>query len=57
MASPIQLASAFVYGPYYVVAHWFDKRSGLAYGIVALGSSVGGTAFPIAARYLMPLVG
>lgn len=30
-----------------VVAHWFEKRRGLASGITFVGSSVGGIAFPL----------
>jgi MFS family permease len=40
-----------------VVAHWFQKRRGLAMGLVATGSSLGGTVFPIAVKYLLPRVG
>lgn len=40
-----------------VVGHWFSKRRGLALGLTALGSSCGGTVYPIAARQLIPLVG
>ncbi|KAE9407339.1 MFS general substrate transporter [Gymnopus androsaceus JB14] len=36
---------------------WFRRRRGLAMGITALGSSVGGTIFPIAAQNLIPKVG
>ena len=40
-----------------VVAHWFKKRRGFAMGVVAVGSSIGGTSFPIAAKNLIPIVG
>ncbi|KIY61531.1 MFS general substrate transporter [Cylindrobasidium torrendii FP15055 ss-10] len=40
-----------------VVAHWFKKRRGLAMGIMAVGSSLGGTLIPIAARNLIPRIG
>ncbi|KAI0371653.1 MFS general substrate transporter [Pilatotrama ljubarskyi] len=38
-------------------AHWFKRRLGLALGIMALGSSLGGTCFPIAVRNLVERVG
>ncbi|CDO68627.1 hypothetical protein BN946_scf184996.g58 [Trametes cinnabarina] len=38
-------------------AHWFKRRLGLALGIMALGSSLGGTCFPIAVRNLVQRVG
>ncbi|KAK1221521.1 hypothetical protein PQX77_015640 [Marasmius sp. AFHP31] len=40
-----------------IVGHWFKKRRGLAIGLVALGSSIGGTVFPIATRRLIIQVG
>ncbi|KAI6162596.1 MFS general substrate transporter [Pisolithus thermaeus] len=40
-----------------VVSHWFSKKKGLALGITAIGSSLGGTLFPIAGQNLIPLVG
>lgn len=39
------------------MAHWFKKRRGFAFGIVAVGSSIGGTVLPIVAKNLLPLVG
>ncbi|KAI0823576.1 MFS general substrate transporter [Trametes gibbosa] len=38
-------------------AHWFKHRLGFALGIMALGSSLGGTCFPIAVRNLIERVG
>ncbi|KAI0332536.1 MFS general substrate transporter [Cubamyces sp. BRFM 1775] len=38
-------------------AHWFKRRLGFALGIMALGSSLGGTCFPIAVRNLVQTVG
>ena len=38
-------------------AHWFKRRLGLALGIMALGSSVGGTLYPIIVRNLMEKLG
>ncbi|KAF8875255.1 MFS general substrate transporter [Mucidula mucida] len=40
-----------------VLAHWFKRRRGLATGLMAVGSSIGGTIIPIAARNLIPKVG
>jgi hypothetical protein len=40
-----------------IVGHWFDKRRGLALGFCAMGSSLGGTLLPIAARNLINVVG
>lgn len=39
------------------VAHYFMRRRGNAMGLVAFGSSVGGTAFPIMTRHLITAVG
>lgn len=36
-----------------VISQWFERRAGLAFGVVALGSSIGGTTFPIAPRRLI----
>jgi len=47
-----------LYGPTMgVIGHWFKRRRGLAMGLTAVGSSAGGTIFPIAARKLIPIVG
>ncbi|KAF9020821.1 MFS general substrate transporter [Hymenopellis radicata] len=40
-----------------VIAHWFKRKRGLAMGVMAMGSSFGGTLIPIAARNLIPKVG
>ncbi len=40
-----------------VIAHWFKRRRGLAMGLMAMGSSFGGTLIPIAARNLIPILG
>ncbi|KAG6380143.1 major facilitator superfamily domain-containing protein [Boletus reticuloceps] len=54
----IGLASGILFGPALgIVSHWFSKRRGLALGVTAIGSSVGGTVFPIAAQKLIPEVG
>ncbi|KZV82065.1 MFS general substrate transporter [Exidia glandulosa HHB12029] len=52
------LASGCLFGPVMaVLTHWFKKRRSLAFGIVAVGSAVGGTVFPIAARRLKDEIG
>ncbi|KAI9068338.1 MFS general substrate transporter [Trametes sanguinea] len=38
-------------------AHWFKRKIGLALSVMAVGSSVGGTCFPIAVRNLIQQVG
>ncbi|KAF8065358.1 major facilitator superfamily domain-containing protein [Lyophyllum atratum] len=54
----IGLACGGIFGPTTaVIAHWFKLRRGLAMGFVAVGSSIGGTVVPIAAKNLIPLVG
>ncbi|KAK4675423.1 hypothetical protein QC764_504130 [Podospora pseudoanserina] len=40
-----------------VLAHWFEKKRGLAAGIVFVGSSVGGAAFPLVLRTTLPKLG
>ncbi|KAL0576986.1 hypothetical protein V5O48_004996 [Marasmius crinis-equi] len=40
-----------------IIGHWWKKRRGLAIGLLALGSSIGGTVFPIATRRLIAQVG
>lgn len=54
----VGLASGTIFGPVLgIISHWFKRRRGLALGILACGSSVGGTIFPIAFRNLEPKVG
>ncbi|KAJ7072762.1 major facilitator superfamily domain-containing protein [Mycena amicta] len=54
----VGLAAGIVYGPLTaVIGHWFKFRRGLATGITATGSSIGGTVFPIVARKLIPRIG
>ncbi|KAG8695870.1 hypothetical protein FRC11_001143, partial [Ceratobasidium sp. 423] len=54
----VGLASGILFGPTIaIIAHWFKARRGLAIGIAASGSSVGGTIIPIVARRLIPVVG
>ncbi|EIW76329.1 MFS general substrate transporter [Coniophora puteana RWD-64-598 SS2] len=40
-----------------VVSHWFRKKRALALGILAMGSSIGGTILPIITNTLLPKVG
>ncbi|KAF8146854.1 MFS general substrate transporter [Mycena galopus ATCC 62051] len=52
------ICAGIVYGPTTaIIGHWFKKRRGIATGILATGSSLGGTLFPIVARNLIPRVG
>ncbi|KAG8984521.1 hypothetical protein FRB95_005827 [Tulasnella sp. JGI-2019a] len=52
------IASGLVFGGALpVVGHWFHKKRATAYGVVAVGSSYGGTVFPIIIRKLIPAVG
>lgn len=40
-----------------MIVGWFNKKRGLAYGILSTGSSVGGVIFPIMISRLIPAVG
>ena len=40
-----------------IIGHWSRRKRGLALGMNAIGSSMGGTIFPIAARNLIKRVG
>ncbi|KAJ4466245.1 major facilitator superfamily domain-containing protein [Lentinula aciculospora] len=52
------IGCGMVFGPAMgIIGQWFRKKRGLATGLTALGSSVGGTVFPIAAQRLIPRVG
>ncbi|GLB34269.1 putative monocarboxylate [Lyophyllum shimeji] len=52
------MACGGIFGPTStVVAHWFKRRRGIAMAFVAVGSSLGGTILPIAAKNLIPAVG
>ncbi|KAG8899407.1 hypothetical protein FRB99_006752 [Tulasnella sp. 403] len=52
------IACGFVFGGAIpVVSHWFKRRRNTAFGIIATGSSYGGTVFPIITRNLIPVVG
>ena len=54
----LQIGSGICFGPTLrIVGHRFLVKRGLALGMVAVGPSIGGTIYPIAARQLMPLIG
>ena len=40
-----------------VTSQWFDKKRGIAYGIVMMGSSVGGLTIPLMLRFLFENLG
>ncbi|KAJ6565981.1 MFS general substrate transporter [Mycena sp. CBHHK59/15] len=52
------LSCGMIFGPTLgIIGHWFKRKRGLAMGFSAMGSSIGGTIFPIATHRLIPLVG
>ncbi|KAF5347922.1 hypothetical protein D9756_010140 [Leucocoprinus leucothites] len=54
----VGLASGGIFGPSgAIIAHWFKKKRGRALGFRAMGSSIGGTVIPIAAKNLIPRIG
>ncbi|KIJ16644.1 hypothetical protein PAXINDRAFT_75029, partial [Paxillus involutus ATCC 200175] len=54
----VGICGGMLFGPMLgVVFHWFNKRKGLALGVVAMSASVGATVFPIVAQNLIPQVG
>ncbi|KZV62163.1 MFS general substrate transporter [Peniophora sp. CONT] len=54
----IGLCSGVLFGPTMaIIGHWFKRRRSIALGIVAIGSSVGGTVIPIAFGRLVNEVG
>ncbi|CAE6413771.1 unnamed protein product [Rhizoctonia solani] len=54
----VGIGCGFLFGPMIpVLTHWFKARRGLAVGVAASGSSVGGTIIPIVARRLIPMIG
>ncbi|KAJ3999854.1 major facilitator superfamily domain-containing protein [Lentinula boryana] len=54
----IGIGCGMVFGPAMgIIGQWFRKKRGLAMGFTALGSSVGGTVFPIAVQRLIPRLG
>ena len=51
-------ACGMIFGPLpAIVSQWFKTRRSLAFGVIAAGSSLGGTIIPIAARHLVELIG
>ncbi|OSX64020.1 hypothetical protein POSPLADRAFT_1045154 [Postia placenta MAD-698-R-SB12] len=54
----VGFACGAIFGPMMgILPHWFQKKLGLAYGLTATGSSIGGTLFPIAVKNLIQEVG
>lgn len=54
----VGLASGILFGPTMgTIGHWFKKRRSTALGIVAIGSSIGGTVLPILFRNLVGRIG
>ncbi|KAJ6490505.1 MFS general substrate transporter [Mycena vulgaris] len=49
-------ASGVIFGPTLAI-HWFKKRRSTAMGIVAAGSSLGGSIIPILVQKLIPQIG
>lgn len=53
-----QISCGVIFGPVMgIISHWFKRRRSFALGIIACGSSIGGTLFPIAFRNLTVRVG
>lgn len=54
----LQVACGIIFGTIIAVpAHWFKRKLGAALGVMALGSSCGGTLYPIIVRNLIERVG
>ncbi|KAI0732188.1 MFS general substrate transporter [Fomitopsis betulina] len=54
----VGLACGAIFGPTMgILPHWFKRKLGVAYGLTATGSSLGGVVFPIAVRNLINEVG
>lgn len=54
----VGLSCGFIMAPMVnVVSQWFTTKKGIAYGLVGVGSSLGGVIFPIATRRLISEVG
>jgi MFS family permease len=56
ICSPLGLNCIFQAGTS-TIPTWFLKKRGLAYGIMAAGSGLGGIIFPIMASHLIPKIG
>ncbi|KAJ3772273.1 major facilitator superfamily domain-containing protein [Lentinula raphanica] len=55
---PGQITAGVFTGPVTaVLSQWFDRPRGLALGLYAAGSSLGGTVMPIITRELFPVIG
>ncbi|KAI0035057.1 MFS general substrate transporter [Vararia minispora EC-137] len=54
----IGIACGIVFGPTMAIAgHWFKKRRATALGLISIGSSTGGTLYPIIFGQLVPKIG
>ncbi|KAF8322341.1 MFS general substrate transporter [Cantharellus anzutake] len=54
----VGISSGFLFGPTFAVAaNYFHKRRPFVFGLISIGSSVGGTVLPIVTRTLIPKVG
>jgi MFS transporter, MCT family, solute carrier family 16 (monocarboxylic acid transporters), member 10 len=52
------IACGIMFSPVIPVAsQWFDKRRQLVFGVMSVGSSIGGTVLPVLVRALLPAVG
>lgn len=56
ICSPLGLNCIFQAGTS-TIPTWFFKKRGLAYGVMAAGSGLGGIIFPIMASHLIPKIG
>lgn len=54
---PVGLVFAGIQGAQTLTARWFTERRGLALGVSALGTSIGGLAFPPVVTHLMSIHG
>ncbi|KZV87618.1 MFS general substrate transporter [Exidia glandulosa HHB12029] len=52
------LAGGWIYIPCVaLVSHWFNVRRPMAYGVISLGTALGGIVYPIMFRSLIPQIG